>query len=202
MHVLLEVGQARLFDHLYLGRFGVHDRIGEEIEHVGQVLVTLGQLVGVKVQFGPVLIGVGGIVLGHNPLGGPLEQGQSSDPVDDRRDDLDGRRARTDDAESPTVDGHAVVPARAVEHGPGEGVEPLQVGIARAVEDAGGGDHHIGLVPNARTRRGQVPPAVDERASVTSSLKRIRSSTSCPGRRPRSRSGSRCPARNDGSSPG
>ena len=47
---------------------------------------------------------------------------------------------------SRTVQRHVVVPARAVEHGAGEGVEPLDVGVARVVEHTGGGDHDVDLV--------------------------------------------------------
>jgi hypothetical protein len=42
----LEVRQARLLDHLDLGRFRVDDGVGEEVEHVRQVLVQRSELLG------------------------------------------------------------------------------------------------------------------------------------------------------------
>ena len=105
------------------------------------------------------LVVVDRVLQRHDPLGGALEQVQVGDAVDQRPGDLDRRRARPHDADPGTVDGRVVVPAGAVEAGPGEVVQALDVGIPGMVEHAGGGDDHVRHVLRAR-RGGHVPPAV------------------------------------------
>ena len=56
-----------------------------------------------------------------------------------------------------------MVPTSAVEHGTVEAVQPLDVGVPRMMEHAGGGDDHVGFVLMAGLG-GEVPPAIPELA--------------------------------------
>ena len=63
----------------------------------------------------------------------------------ERRDELDASRTAADDADALAVERDCIVPARAVRDGAGEAAQPLDLGHARVMEDAGRGDHNVGL---------------------------------------------------------
>jgi len=69
-----------------------------------------------------------------------------TDRPHDGRHDLHRARPGTDDADPAPGQFDGVIPAGAVERCAGERVETLDVGVAGMVQDAGGADHHIGLV--------------------------------------------------------
>ena len=160
-HAVLEVGQACLFDHLDLGRLGVHHRIGEEIEHVRKLLAGPGQLVGIVPPGLALLVGVGRILVGHHPLRGALEQGQVGDTVDDGGDDLHRRRPGADDAHPCARPAARRGPNGRCGTSPPRSVHPVDLGVPGMVEHPGGGDDHVDhvAVPGGR-RHG--PPSVGE----------------------------------------
>ena len=109
----------------------------------------------------PLLVGVGGVLLGHHPLGGALEEAQLFDPVGDGGNHLDSRGTGPYDADPLPVQRHHRVPAGGVDRSPGEGPDPLYLGERRVVEHSGGGNHNVDHVVCAE-RGLDVPATVQE----------------------------------------
>ena len=141
------------------GRVGVDHACEKPSKAALEAVVEPLEPLGVLPERRLLLVVVGRVLLRDDPLRGALEEGQVRDPVDERADDLHRGRAGADDADPRAVDRHVVVPAGAVEAGPGEVVETVDVGVAGVVQHAGRRDDDVGLVLGAR-RGLEVPAAV------------------------------------------
>ena len=136
----------------------------EHAEHLGEVRVHLLQLPSIGAVGRLLLVGVRRVLLRHDPLRGALEQRQVRDFVDHGRHDLHAGRSAPDDAEARPGDRHRVIPTGTVETGAGELTEPVDVGVARMVQHARGGDDDVDHVV-AAGRGLEVPTTVDELAA-------------------------------------
>ena len=138
VHVVLEVREARLLDHLDLGRLGVDDRVGEARRTFRRALrAAPRRRSGSSRNVGrPPRRSTRGFSCGmiHCAVRWNSDSFATRSTIAD--DDLHRGRTGADDADPCAVELHAVVPAGAVEHRAGEGVEPLDVGILRVVEHA------------------------------------------------------------------
>ena len=148
----LEHRRARVDQH-------VREAVGDRARHL---LADVVDGRGVAPEGRLLLVGVGRVRRGRDPLRRPLEEPQLGDLVDDGRDDLDRARARPDDADPLSRDRHVVIPARAVEAWAAERPEPLDVRVRWMMEHAGRGDDEVGHVRRA-VGVGEVPaPALED----------------------------------------
>ncbi|GIU90904.1 MAG: hypothetical protein KatS3mg010_2003 [Acidimicrobiia bacterium] len=66
LHVVLEVGPARVGDHLHLRRVRVDDAVREQVEQLAQPVVERGELRRVAPELFFLLLGVFGVRGGHH----------------------------------------------------------------------------------------------------------------------------------------
>ncbi len=137
-----------VLDFADLRRVLIDDRLGEAIHRRG-VGLSVADVVDerrVGAEGGFLFFAVGRVGDRHDPLRRALDMDELARTPGECGDDLHAGRAAADDADAPAVQRHRMIPLCRVKGWPGKAVQAGQLGHAGMVEDAGGGDHHIGVV--------------------------------------------------------
>ena len=141
--VALQVLAAGVLDALQLLVVADH-RAREAIdETLAQMQVGLAQEIGLLGEHPLLVFAEGRIGHAKDPLRGALEQRDLRHLVDDRRHDLYRGRAGADDADALAVEAVRMIPARGVEAGAGETLQPVDLRVRWMVQHAGGRDDEI-----------------------------------------------------------
>ena len=149
LHGVVEIGLTGLLEAGHLALVADHGAGEGGCPAPRDGLVELLHELGRAAEIGLLLVRVGGVRERQDPLRGALEERQLGNLVDDRRHDLDRRRAAADDADPPALPCHPVVPARGVEASAGEVLEAFDIRVTGVAQDAARGDDEIDAVGGA-----------------------------------------------------